>query len=294
MSESKFVGVDGCRGGWFSIGFDQGGNYVSSEVFTSFKELVSYYENAELILVDIPIGLPEGKKERLCDKEARESLNQNGSKRGSSVFRTPVRAAVEYLGGAPCYGDVTEVVQDYLKKAVKTKCHKDVALGIAQDTQIEVAKQIRHAIARGIQRQITGKSLSEQTLGIASKIAEVDALLPYSGTPQIREVHPEICFRAMNNGQPMQHSKTRNKNQAVKERLEVLKSVEAETETIFQDACEKFPRKDVERHDILDALAAAITAYRVSSIDKPSTPPENPKRDSKGLPMEMVYWQPAP
>ena len=61
MARSEFVGVDGCKGGWFSVGFDQDG-CCETEVFPTFCELLAHYSGAKLILVDIPIGLPEGRE----------------------------------------------------------------------------------------------------------------------------------------------------------------------------------------------------------------------------------------
>ena len=71
MSQGEFVGVDGCRGGWFSVGLDRDGGLGSHRVFGSFAELLEHNADADLVLVDMPIGLPEGSGGRACDKEAR-------------------------------------------------------------------------------------------------------------------------------------------------------------------------------------------------------------------------------
>ena len=42
-------------------------------MFRSFRKLLGYYGDAKLILVDIPIGLPESKGGRDCDRAARRS-----------------------------------------------------------------------------------------------------------------------------------------------------------------------------------------------------------------------------
>ena len=42
MTKSEFVGVDGCRSGWFSVGFDGNGCY-ELKVFPAFSELLGYY-----------------------------------------------------------------------------------------------------------------------------------------------------------------------------------------------------------------------------------------------------------
>lgn len=88
-SSAKFVGVDGCKAGWFGVGLHEGGRY-ELEVFGEFTGVVRHFSNAALILVDIPIGLPDsGPDERKCDTTARRLVGP----RGSSVFPVPVRQA---------------------------------------------------------------------------------------------------------------------------------------------------------------------------------------------------------
>ena len=50
-------------------------------------------------------------------------------------------------------------------------------------------------------------------------------------------------------------------------------------------------RKDVRRDDAVDAMVAALTASTEGSALR--TLPPNPPQDSVGLPMEMVYAEPA-
>ena len=243
---SEFVGVDGCPRGWFSVGFNASGEY-ELKAFSSFAELVEYYAAAKLILVDMPIGLPEGPAERPCDPEAREAL---GKPRNAAVFRAPTRQATEYLARNP--GDV------YGTKAV----------------QIE----------------ITGTSLAPFGLGIMPKMAEVDQVM-LARQPKVREIHPEVCFWALNNRRSMEFSK--KKPEGIEERLCVLERVEAKARNIYKAGCDNFYKKDVARDDILDALAAAVTAYRGWPNQLQVLPKNNaPQKDGRGLTMEMVFWEP--
>ena len=77
------------------------------------------------------------------------------------------------------------------------------------------------------------------------------------------------------------------------ERLNVLRKIlrPADLDNVYRDACSKFSRKNVAKDDILDALAAAVTAWK--GYDHLRTTPEDPPQDAKRLPMEMVYWKPA-
>ncbi len=297
QNEIAFVGVDGCPYGWFSVGFSPDGHWVTN-AFPTFTELLAHYAGAELILVDIPIGLPDGPEERRCDPQARELLNQAAHNLGSRVFRTPTRAAVEYLARRLCYRDVVDGVHCELTEAIQGEFGRDVQPNIAQDVQRETIKAVRHAITKAIQREITGGSLPIQTLEITFKIAEVDNLLPRNAAPYIREIHPEICFWALTGGNPIVPKKDTQSGMAA--RIAALNGVEVPAQEIFDNALARFPRGQVRNDDILDALAAAVTAYR-GSLNEFQTLPEPHRRNEQNLPtrdatndlaMEMVYWRP--
>jgi len=125
-------------------------------------------------------------------------------------------------------------------------------------------------------------------LGIIPKIKEVDELLSADMTARsrIREIHPEICFWALNGKKSMTFSK--KDERGIQERKEALISVYPYCGDIFNYAEREYIRKEVARDDILDALVAAVTASK--ERQGISTIPENPVFDSKGLPMEMVYY----
>jgi predicted RNase H-like nuclease len=94
------------------------------------------------------------------------------------------------------------------------------------------------------------------------------------------EVHPEVCFWALNQQRPMMHNKKTKEGAA--ERIAVLSPV--------------FP--DIERHlanrppqvgsdDLLDAAAAAWTALRRHRSE--AVPVYTPERDEKGLSVTIFY-----
>ena len=222
MKRIECVGVDGCPGGWFAVGFDGHGE-SETKVFDDFARLVSHYSDTSLILVDIPIGLPEDPTSRTCDIEARKHLGR----RASSVFPTPTRQAVEkaaeLLAG-----------ESKLPREQWMKCYRS---------------------ASDVNKKASRRRLTLQAFSIAPKIAEVDAFMKdrdLKTTPTIREVHPEVCFWALNNRQPMANSK--KTKDGIKQRLDVLKRHESRTGEIVHEACSKFRRKIVARDDILDAL----------------------------------------
>ncbi len=136
--------------------------------------------------------------------------------------------------------------------------------------------------------KITGKKLSKQSLGIIHKIKQVDQLLlsDKNARSRIRETHPELCFRALNGGEPMKYSKKKSKG--FLERMEVLLSIYPHTKGLVYYAERIYPRKKLARDDILDALVAAITASK--ERQGLSFLPEKATFDSKGLPMQMAYY----
>ncbi len=232
-----FVGVDGCRGGWFTVILKENSGY-EVDLFENVKELYSSYSNASLILIDIPIGLhKEGREERLCDKEARSIL---GKKRLSSVFPAPSQLS------------------------------------------LSIPPEVNYKEALEINKRLTGKGFSKQTWYIIPKIREVNQLIleDMSARLRIKEIHPEICFWALANKNPMEHSK--RTEEGFKERKQVLQSIFHLTNDIINDAESKYKRNKVARDDILDALSAAVTAM----LGINGTIPKSPQFDSNGLPMD--------
>lgn len=84
------VGVDGCRAGWLGIRLGGEGGWEAS-VFPSAEELLGTWDDPSgLVLIDVPIGLPDTTSFRACDAEARRYLGR----RSSTVFNPPTRAAL--------------------------------------------------------------------------------------------------------------------------------------------------------------------------------------------------------
>lgn len=241
MMKPPYIGVDGCKAGWFWVGLGSGDGY-SLGVADSIRDLLKELTDPKLVLVDIPIGLrTDSEEERVCDKRAREAL---GRPRGSSVFPAPCRPAV-------------------------------YASDLNSASQVNKAK--------------TGRGLSRQAVNLIPKIREVDTLLQESPEARevVREIHPELCFWALNGREAMTDGK---KNpEGLLERLEILTSFDDRAGSVAAEALLGHPRSVVARDDVLDALAAAVTASHSNAL---RTLPETPERDQQGIPMEMVYWNP--
>ncbi len=86
----NYIGVDGCRNGWFLVGIGDDSTF-EVDLVAEFCAIRRRLDSAALILVDIPIGLPgAATTERYCDRAARKMI----SPRGSTVFPAPARSAL--------------------------------------------------------------------------------------------------------------------------------------------------------------------------------------------------------
>jgi len=151
----------------------------------------------------------------------------------------------------------------------------------------EAIHQLNYESACKVNQKILGKKLSKQAWNISSKIKQVDMLLIDNKNARniMRESHPEICLWALSGGTPMIHNK--RTKPGFQERLEVLKKINPFAEDIFNESLKTFKRKELATDDILDAIALAFTAC--SPPESLFTVPENPEKDLKDLPMEIVY-----
>ena len=94
----QVAGVDGCKAGWFVAIISTTMKSVQADthfvlklkkflVTSTFTEVLSETTDCELVCVDIPIGLSDGRQPRDCDVAARKAL---GGPRASSVFPAPI------------------------------------------------------------------------------------------------------------------------------------------------------------------------------------------------------------
>lgn len=127
-----------------------------------------------------------------------------------------------------------------------------------------------------------GIGMSRQVYGLLPKLREVHDSMNPELQMRIRETHPELSFAMMNDGRPMQSSK-KTKAGAV-ERLALLERHFPDV----QGALECSTSRAVARDDILDAYAAAWTAWRIAR-GKAHYVPAEPELDSRGLRMGIWY-----
>jgi predicted RNase H-like nuclease len=137
-----------------------------------------------------------------------------------------------------------------------------------------------HAAASATNLRITGRGLSQQAWGIASKIKQVDEAITPDCQKWVYEVHPEVCFWGLAGERPM---KNRKKTKAgVEERLDLLRSVFPDIERHLQNR-----PASVGKDDLLDAASAAWTALRLWKGEARQVC--EPERDDKGLIATIWY-----
>lgn len=86
----KAVGIDGCKNGWVAVIFCSG-KYVIKRTGT-LDELLDCHRDADAILIDMPIGLPETKEEDRLRPE--KIVRGHLGKRSCTVFNVPCRQAI--------------------------------------------------------------------------------------------------------------------------------------------------------------------------------------------------------
>lgn len=156
---------------------------------------------------------------------------------------------------------------------------------------IKEAKQAQEALDFSVQNQ---------AWAIVPRIQEIDEFLEMFdgelGNTDIRETHPEICFWALNDGNPMMHEK--KTQEGIEERLSVLSEHLMDARSLYEDAVETFMEPEWApvigkggRDDILDAMVATLTA-RECGANPPRLPKEsNPEYDNvRGREIEIVFW----
>ena len=246
---STYVGADWASNGWFAVGLSEDGD-AEMGLYPSIFNLWYHHDDADRILVDIPIGLRSGGK-RACDVEARRLL---GGSRGSSVFYTPTREAV------------------------------------AAETITE-AKRAQEGLDFSVQNQ---------AWALVPRIQEVDEFLTMFADDladtEVRETHPEVCFTALNGGEPMAHDKQTAAGR--EERLTALSAALPTARRLYEEAVETFTEPEWApvvgksgRDDIIDAMVAALTARECGS-SPPRLPAETaPEVDAvHDREIEIVYW----
>ena len=66
------IGIDGCKGKWVAVCLTE--NKFEVDKFNNIEEICEKYKNADSIIIDMPIGLPEEIKDIRPESTARRFL----------------------------------------------------------------------------------------------------------------------------------------------------------------------------------------------------------------------------
>ena len=166
-------------------------------------------------------------------------------------------------------------------------CRQVVELGESIESVIQNREELKE-----LNRKKLGVSLTQQTLAIIPKMAELDRFLQEH--PEYRdricESHPEICFARLNGNRAIEIKKSRSKG--ISKRTEVLeKYLEP---GVLGDVKALAKKGNCKQDDVLDAVCLAVTARlkavgKCESIQGRVNPGEEGLRvDNKGFRMQMV------
>jgi predicted RNase H-like nuclease len=137
-----------------------------------------------------------------------------------------------------------------------------------------------HPAASACNRRTTGKGLTIQAWCICPKIKEVEDAITANRQRWAFEVHPEVCFWALNRSTPMRYRK--KSAEGLVERLTLLRK-------IFPKIDEHLMNRPsgVGKDDLLDAAVAAWTGVRLQN--RKAEKVCEPERDEKGLSTTIWY-----
>ncbi|MBN3752720.1 DUF429 domain-containing protein [Paraburkholderia sp. Tr-20389] len=145
--------------------------------------------------------------------------------------------------------------------------------------------------ACALNREATGKGISQQAFNILRKIAEVDAALHRDprDASRVFEVHPELAFMQLRvereGGEATGLVEGKTKEAGHAKRKALLAPVFG---AVLQTALDERFARHVQKDDVLDAFAVLWSARRIASDSAVRLPAEEP-RDSAGLPMVIRY-----
>jgi len=105
------LGIDGCKGGWIAVEIDDHGN-GSVGVFDNVYRALIMHPTCDVMLIDMPIGLPDSMTpQRECDTIARKLLGKGLTSR---VFSPPPRRALD----TSFYEDACDVSEAIIGKKI--------------------------------------------------------------------------------------------------------------------------------------------------------------------------------
>lgn len=137
-------------------------------------------------------------------------------------------------------------------------------------------------------QEIDGRGFGAQSFAILPKIRQWDELLQADAQARqvVREIHPEVCFAALNGGPGRGLVEPKRTPAGMEKRIALLAAVFGREQVMA--LVQAVPRREAATDDVLDALAALWSAGRISrgcagTLPTPVVP------DAVGLPAAIWY-----
>ncbi len=134
---------------------------------------------------------------------------------------------------------------------------------------------------------LQGGGLSLQSFNIVPRIREIDAVITPAHQAWIREAHPELAFRALNDGRQLRHRKRTTAGQ--RERSALLRRVFGAALPDPAGVRLTLGPRGLTIDDVIDALVLADVARRIHRREAHRVPAGDPPLDARGLRMEIWF-----
>ena len=188
----RVLGVDGCPGGWVAALVDGPTVTWYAGSLARLLEL-----DADVVAVDIPMGMPAGGERRACDLAAAARL---GSQR-SSVFPCPPRAVL----AARSHAEASELSRAAGSVGVSIQTWNIVpkvreADGLRDPRLLEVHPEVSfRALATGADIGDAGLAGKKSPAGRAARLTLLQRWLPAADVPEPRpgRAAPDDCLDAL-------------------------------------------------------------------------------------------------
>ncbi len=173
-----FVGVDGCKSGWFFVRSD--GVNLAAGIVVTLAELVESVPDGTSIMVDIPIGLRDDTPvPRGCDIAARKLL---GPKRASSVFPAPIRAIL----GEPTHAEASSKSRELTDKGISQQAFAIIPKIREVDELLSSTEHARRVLREihpevcfwGLNGGVAMANKKKSEVGFSERMALLEAHLP--------------------------------------------------------------------------------------------------------------------
>lgn len=233
---SVVYGVDGTKSGWIVSSFSKKEKDFAIFFISKLKELT--IKPTDLVLIDIPLGLPSRKKTyRECDLLARKILK----KRACTLFSPPLVEAIN---------------KSTYKEALETN------------------------------RKYANVGFSKQAFNLKPKIIEARNFTMLH--KNIYESHPELCFLALNKGEPLLVSK--HCEAGIKKRLDLICSYNKELKDLYEKAKIELKKFYITEDDLVDSIVLTISGVIIKANKKNlvSLPKFN-ELDKTGISLKLIY-----